>query len=135
MNNMITEPIQKTTELKPSYNIPLVLILSSLVIYMFQAWLGLAVGLFGIFLLVQAYTLRLNFTPDSLKIYRGEKLIRDFPYSQWEYSEIFWSRLPVLFYFREVNSIHFLPIIFDAKMLRDSLEQHPCHLKINNPSI
>ena len=55
---------------------------------------------------------------------RSDKLIRSFPYSEWLNWEIFWSPVPVLFYFKEVNSIHFLPIIFDAKTLRSCLEQY-----------
>jgi hypothetical protein len=78
----------------------------------------------GIFLLVQAFTLTLRFTPDALAIYRGDSLIRHFPYAEWEHWEIFWSPMPILFYFREVNSIHFLPIIFSPTQLRSCLESH-----------
>jgi hypothetical protein len=31
--------------------------------------------------------------------------------------------VPILFYFKEINSIHFLPILFDRKMLQTCLEQ------------
>jgi hypothetical protein len=89
-----------------------------------NSWLGAAVGLFGVFLLVQALTLTLRFTATALDIYRGEKLIRHFPYAEWEYWEIFWAPVPTLFYFREVNSIHFLPILFNPTQLKTSLESH-----------
>jgi hypothetical protein len=89
-----------------------------------QIWLAALVGLFGVFLLVQALTLTLRFTENALDIYRGEKLIRHFPYAEWEHWEIFWSPVPILFYFREVNSIHFLPIIFSPTQLRDCLETY-----------
>ena len=133
LSNMITDqstiPNRETVELEPSYNIPVILMLGAIILSVFQVWLCFGVGLFAIFLAIQAYTLRLNFTADSLKIYRGKKLIRDFPYEQWEYSEIFWSKLPILFYFREVNSIHFLPIIFDRKTLSCCLAKNPCNFK------
>jgi hypothetical protein len=57
-----------------------------------------------------------------LDIYRGDKLIRRFPYQDWENWDIFWYYLPTLFYFKEVKSLHFLPILFDPKLLRACLE-------------
>ncbi|HBB34665.1 MAG TPA: DUF3119 domain-containing protein, partial [Cyanobacteria bacterium UBA9273] len=36
---------------------------------------------------------------------------------------IFWPQLPILFYFKEIKSIHFLPILFDPKQLNTCLEQ------------
>lgn len=110
-------------ELAPSYNLPIVLVLSAIPIVLVQVWVALAIGLFGLFLMIQAVTLRLKFTPTDLDIFRGDKLIRRFPYRDWQNWEIFWSPVPILFYFKEVNSIHFLPIIFDPKTLRTVLEQ------------
>lgn len=81
------------------------------------------VFIFGLFLLYQASTLRLVFTETDLDIYRGETRIRRFPYAEWEIWDIFWTPVPVLFYFREVNSIHFLPILFNPAMLRSQLVQ------------
>lgn len=113
----------QTIELAPSYNIPIVLVLAAIPIVFVQVWVALAIGLFGLFLMIQAVTLRLKFTPTDLDIFRGDKLIRQFPYRDWQNWEIFWSPVPILFYFKEVNSIHFLPIIFDPKTLRTVLEQ------------
>lgn len=87
-------------------------------------WLGAVLGLFGLFLLVQTLTLTLRFTETALDIYRGEKQIRTFPYADWQHWEIFWTPVPVLFYFREVNSIHFLPILFSPIELQACLEAH-----------
>ncbi|NJN88640.1 MAG: DUF3119 family protein, partial [Leptolyngbyaceae cyanobacterium SL_7_1] len=64
-----------------------------------------------------------RFTEAALDIYRGETLIRRFPYQDWQHWEIFWHPLPILFYFKEVKSIHFLPILFDPNQLRVVLEQ------------
>jgi hypothetical protein len=113
----------QTVELAPSYTLPLVLVLVGLPLVLVQLWVGLAIALFGLFLLFQAISLRLKFTLTDLDIYRGETLIRRFPYQDWQNWEIFWSPVPILFYFKEVKSIHFLPIIFDSKMLRTCLEQ------------
>lgn len=113
-----TESIQ----LSPSYTIPLALALSAIPLLLVQPWVSVVVGLFGLFLLFQAVTLRLYFTESALDIYRGETLIRRFPYSEWQHWEIFWSPIPILFYFKEVKSIHFLPILFDPKTLRAALE-------------
>lgn len=79
---------------------------------------------FGLFLLYQASTLRLVFTESDLDIYRGDARIRQFPYQDWQIWDIFWSPVPILFYFREVKSIHFLPILFNPEELRSQLERH-----------
>lgn len=112
------------TDLPRSYRIPLVVMGLSPLLAFGNVWLGSLVGLFGLFLLVQARMLRLRFTDSALDIYRGDTLIRHFPYAEWQHWEIFWGPVPVLFYFREVNSIHFLPIIFGPSELRTCLETH-----------
>lgn len=129
---MTTASSAKSTPLKPSYNIPIALVLFSLgweclAFVMFgtvQQVLAGVVFVFGLFLLYQTTTLRLVFTDSDLDIYRGETRIRQFPYAEWEIWDIFWSPVPILFYFREVNSIHFLPILFNPEELRSQLTQH-----------
>jgi hypothetical protein len=119
-----TETTENTTiELAPSFTIPLVLIIGSIPLVLIQKWLGLAIAIFGGFLLFQALTLRLYFTATALDICRGKTLIRNFPYQDWLNWEIYNPTFPVLLYFREVKSIHFLPILFDPKTLQSSLEQ------------
>lgn len=112
-----------TVELKPSYNIPVVLVIGAIPLLVLQPWVGFALALFGLFLMFQAVRLRLLFTATDLDIYGGEKLIRRFPYQEWQNWRIFWNPVPILFYFKEVNSIHFLPIIFDPNTLKACLEQ------------
>ncbi|WP_200819347.1 DUF3119 family protein [Tolypothrix sp. NIES-4075] len=112
-----------TVELKPSYNIPVVLVIAAIPLLLVQPIVGGAIALFGLFLMFQAVTLRLQFTATDLDIYRGEKLIRRFPYQEWQNWRIFWNGVPILFYFKEVKSIHFLPIIFDPNTLKTCLEQ------------
>ena len=110
-------------ELKPSYTIPLVLVIAAIPMLLVQATLSLVIAAFGLFLLFQAATIRLKFTETALDVYRSETLIRRFPYQDWQNWRIFWTPVPILFYFKEVKSIHFLPILFDPKMLKTCLEQ------------
>ncbi|MDA0673456.1 MAG: DUF3119 family protein [Cyanobacteria bacterium] len=112
----------ESVTLPPSYAIPIGLGVLALPVLALQVWLGGAIALFALFLLVQAVTLRLVFTPESLEVYRGQRCIRQFPYADWQVWSIFWSPVPILFYFREVNSIHFLPMLFQAAALRTQLE-------------
>lgn len=114
---------ESTVELAPSYTLPLVLVIAAIAVLLVQAWVGGAIALFGLFLMFQAATLRLQFTETALDIYRGEKLLRRFAYQEWQNWKIFWPAVPILFYFKEVKSIHFLPILFDPKALKTCLEQ------------
>lgn len=117
------EPTASAIQLAPSYTLPIVLVIAAIPLLLVQAWVGGAVALFGLFLMFQAVTLRLQLTETALDIYRGETLIRRFPYQEWLSWRIFWPAFPILFYFKEVNSIHFLPILFDPKALKTCLEQ------------
>lgn len=112
-----------TVELAPSYTLPIVIVLGAIPVLLLQVWVGLVCAVFGLFLMFQAATLRLQFSDTALDIYRAETLIRSFPYAEWQTWRIFWSSVPILFYFKEVKSIHFLPILFDPKMLKSCLEQ------------
>jgi Protein of unknown function (DUF3119) len=115
-------PEEHTVELAPSYVLPIAVVVAAIPLLKVQVWVSGAIALFGIFLLIQAATLRLRFTETALDIYRGSTLIRQFPYADWQNWAIFWSPLPILFYFKEVKSIHFLPMLFDPKSLRVCLE-------------
>jgi len=118
-----TPSMSETVELAPSYSLAIAVVLIGAAIVPFQIWVGGIVAVFGGFLLLQSALLRLQFTVTNLDVYRNGKVIRSFPYSEWSHWEIFWQPIPILFYFREVNSIHFLPILFDPKMLRVLLKQ------------
>ena len=123
------EPTKASTvQLAPSYTLPVVLVIAAIPVLLVQPWVGGAIALFGLFLMFQAATLRLQFTETALDIYRGETLIRRFPYQEWQNWQIFWPAVPILLYFKEVKSIHFLPILFDPKTLKTCLEQR-CPVK------
>lgn len=113
----------ETIILAPSYRIPLVLLGLGALLGGLSAWAGGAVALLGLLLLVQAITLRLHFSQTALEIYRGQQQIRQFPYQDWLNWQIFWQPVPILLYFKEVKSIHFLPIIFSPSQLQSCLEQ------------
>ena len=121
---MTSTPTATFTDLPRSYRIPAALLGLAVPLAVFTPWLGAGVALFGVFLLVQTLTLTLRFTESALEVYRGETRIRQFPYADWQHWELFWTPVPVLFYFREVNSIHFLPILFSPQDLRACLETH-----------
>lgn len=114
----------QTIELAPSYKIPIYLIILAIPSAIIQIWLGGAIALLGLFLLFQTRTIRLQFTPTALDVCRSGQIIRQFPYGEWLTWRIFWQPVPILFYFREVNSIHFLPIIFDPQTLLSSLQKY-----------
>ncbi|MBD2652909.1 DUF3119 family protein [Synechocystis salina LEGE 06155] len=131
---MASTPIQSQarTDLEPSFVIPLVLLFGAIPVFFLQMWVGLAIAVFGVFLMVQTAIIKLSFTATALEVYRGSKLIRSFPYTEWQNWRIFWEPAPILFYFKEVKSIHFLPIIFDPGTLKACLERH-CPLQSLRP--
>jgi hypothetical protein len=121
---MTVSVLPATVVLAPSYRLAAGLAIAALPVAYLNLWLGLGIFLFALFLSLQAAMLRLQFTDAALEIYRGAKLIRSFPYADWQTWYIFWRPIPILLFFREVNSIHFLPILFDPQTLRACLEQH-----------
>ncbi|WP_413467308.1 DUF3119 family protein [Pleurocapsa sp. FMAR1] len=121
---MKTNNPSEVVELSPSYRIPLFLIAGACALALVSLWLAGVCALLGLFLTIQTILIRLQFTDEALNVLRSGKVILSFPYSEWLNWEIFWSPIPILFYFREVNSIHFLPIIFDSKTLLDCLNKY-----------
>lgn len=130
--NVEVDNSTQVTELAPNFRIPLILLLIAAGLFFVSQWLGgaltiligSAIAIFGLFLTLQTILIRIQFTEKQLNVLRSGTIIRTFPYSEWLHWEIFWSPVPILFYFREVNSIHFLPIIFDAETLAHCLQKH-----------
>ncbi len=127
------EPELETVILDPSYNLALGFGAIAIPLGLLNLWVGLVVGLFAIFLAVQATLLRIHFTGTALDLYRGEKRLRTFPYADWTHWEIFWKPLPILFYFNEVNNIHFVPMLFNPQQLRDCAESRCPGLSDDSP--
>ena len=108
-------------ELQPRFWVPLSVVGLGLACGLLN-WIAAAVVvLFGCFLMLQTALLRLRFETEALVVTRSGDEIRRFPYSDWMGWRVFWPAVPVLFYFREVNSIHFLPMLFDANALNEQL--------------
>ncbi|MGD1920376.1 MAG: DUF3119 family protein [Pleurocapsa sp.] len=122
--NIKIDSSTEVIELAPNYKIPLALIAIAITLSFVSFWVAGVIALLGLFLTIQTVLIRLQFTSQSLLVLRSGKVLRTFPYGEWLNWEIFWSPVPILFYFREVNSIHFLPIIFDSKALVDCLNKH-----------
>ncbi len=114
----------ETIELTPRYNLPIFIIILGVALSLVQTIVGIIIVLFGFFLLIQANIIKLKFTSKALEVYRQQNKIREFPYTDWQNWAIFWQPVPILFYFREVKSIHFLPIIFDPVTLKQCLEKN-----------
>jgi len=127
----------KTITLSPDYRLSLAvfviglaliflgntLVFSSKILALVAVILGIIISLFSFFLMLQTVIIRLTFTETSLEVYRSEKRIRQFPYEDWLNWKIFWPSVPILFYFREVKSIHFVPVLFSPKQLKQCLEE------------
>ncbi|ESA33750.1 glycerol dehydrogenase [Leptolyngbya sp. Heron Island J] len=110
--------------LRPDYRLSLSILFIGLCLVFVQTWVGLVIALLGLFLVVQTTIIRLTFTDVELQVCRGTTILRQFPYAEWQSWTVFWSPVPILFYFREVKSIHFLPMLFNPVELRDQLNQH-----------
>lgn len=111
-------------ELAPSYKIPIFLLAIAIPLAFLSLTAAIILSVLGLFLMFQAVNIKLQFTPKALDIYKSQSLLRHFPYDEWTNWRIYWQPVPILFYFREVNSIHFLPIIFDPKTLVSCLEKY-----------
>ena len=108
-------------ELQPRFWVPLGVVGLGLICGLLS-WIAAAVVVvFGCFLMLQTALLRLRFEAEALVVTRSGDEIRRFPYSDWMGWRVFWPAVPVLFYFREINSIHFLPMLFDANALNEQL--------------
>lgn len=116
--------------LEPRYWVPLGVIVLAMALLLLRPLLGsplwptALLALFGLFLAVQTWQLRLQFSNDELLVLRNATVIRRFPYAAWLGWRLFWPGLPILLFFREERSIHLLPVLFDATALRLQLEQH-----------
>ena len=111
-----------TVMLEPSYKLAPSIIVLSVPLFVIQPFVGGFFALLGLFLLYQTTAIRLVFTPTDLEVRRNDTLLKTFPYAEWETWTLFWRPVPILFYFKEVNSIHFLPVLFDPVALYEQLE-------------
>ncbi|MFM7511868.1 MAG: DUF3119 family protein, partial [Cyanobium sp.] len=75
--------------LAPRFGVPLGVVVLGLIslallpLWDGALWMSMAVSLFGLFLLLQAVLLRLEFSGDALLVWRQQTLLRRFPYEAW----------------------------------------------------
>ena len=120
----MTPPKKGAVSISPSPRLPLLILVlgPALLPLPLHPWPTLINSLIALALVVQSYSLRLEFEERALIVWRGSQELRRFPYEQWLTWRLFGAWLPGLFYFRETQSIHFLPILFSPKQLREQLE-------------
>ena len=118
----MTSPASVT--LSPDARLPLLVVALGLALLPLplSPWPTAVLVLFGVFLLIQTASLRLEFEERALIVWQNSRELRRFPYDQWLTWRLFAPWLPGLLYFRETKSIHFLPILFSPKQLREQLE-------------
>ena len=130
---MSSKPANVT--LKPDVRLPLLVVVLGAVLLPLplHPWPTLVVVLFGVFLLIQSASLRLEFEERALIVWQNGRELRRFPYDQWLSWRLFAPWLPGLLYFREIQSIHFLPILFSPGELREQLELRVGELEVPKP--
>ena len=118
--------------LKPDARLPLLVVVfgAALLPLPLHPWPTLVVVLFGVFLLTQTASMRLEFEERALIVWQNSQELRRFPYDQWLTWRLFAPWLPGLLYLRETQSIHFLPILFSPKQLREQLERRVGALEV-----
>ena len=114
----------KSVFLKPAHRLPL--LISGLGVILLtlpgSQWPGIALTIFGFFLLIQSFILRLEFTPNDLVVWQLGKELRRFPFKNWLAWRLLLPQLPGILYFREIASPHLLPILFDPLELERQLK-------------
>ena len=121
-----------TVTLSPSYRLPILIILlgAFFLLLPLRPWPTIVVSSFGLFLLLQSFTLRLKFTQNELIVMQLNRELRRFPFKNWIAWRILLPQLPGFLYFREEASPHLLPILFDVKSLREQLRLRVKDLEI-----
>ena len=109
--------------LKPNIRLPVLVYVIGLAMLPLPLppWAPIVVCGFAVFLIVQAYLLRLELTDKDLVIWRVDEEIRRFPFANWLAWRMFLPEIPGILFFREVKSPHLLPILFDPVMLLEQL--------------
>jgi len=122
--------------ISPMYRLPVIIIFIGILLISLPIQLlpGLVISVFGFFLLIQSFTLKLKLTSDELIVMQLGKELRSFPFENWIAWKIFFPKLPGLLYFREKVSPHLLPLLFDPEMLEKELKLRVGELEIkSNP--
>ena len=118
--------------LLPSYRLPIFIILLGFLFLItpLKPWPTIIISSFGLFLLLQSFTLKLKFTKEDLIVMQLGNELRRFPFKNWIAWRIILPQLPGFLYFREEASPHLLPILFDVNSLREQLRLRVKELEI-----
>ena len=110
--------------LAPSFRLPILIIFlgALLLLLPLKPWPTVIVSSFGFFLLLQSFTLKLQFTEKDLIVLQLGRELRRFPFKNWIAWKLLFPIIPGFFYFREEASPHLLPILFNPKELQDQLK-------------
>ena len=110
--------------LNPDHRLPLLItfIGFALIAIPINPWPAILIISFGLFLLLQSFILRLEFTPNDLVVRQLGKELRRFPFKSWLAWRLLLPKLPGILYFREEASPHLLPILFDPLKLESQLK-------------
>ena len=90
----------ESVTLKPDVRLPLLVVAFGLALLPLplSPWPTVVVVLFGVFLLIQAASLRLEFEERALIVWQNSRELRRFPYDQWLTWRLFAPWLPGLLY-------------------------------------
>ncbi len=119
--------------LSPSYRLPIFIIFIGFLFLItpFHPLPTIIISSFGLFLLLQSFTLKLKFTKDDLIVMQLGNELRRFPFKNWIAWRILLPQLPGFLYFREEASPHLLPILFEVNSLREQLRLRVKNLEID----
>ena len=114
----------KSVVLKPFHRLPLIIAVLGIALLPISTnpWPSILISSFGLFLLLQSFILRLEFTPNDLVVWQLGRELRRFPFKTWLAWRILLPKLPGILYFREEASPHLLPILFDPTALEEQLK-------------
>ena len=132
MNKTAQVNSEEGITIPPSFQLPLIItILGLLLLFIpLSPWPTVIVSGFGLFLLLQSFTLRLKITEKDFIVLQFGKELRRFPFKSWIAWKIFLPQLPGLLYFREEASPHLLPLLFDPKILETQLKLRVKNIEI-----
>ncbi len=118
--------------LTPMYRLPLIIVLIGIFLFLapIPNYIGITISIFGLFLLIQSFTLKIKLTLEDFIVLQLGKEIRRFPFKNWMAWRIFLPQLPGILYFRETASPHLLPILFDIDLLKSQLQLRVGSLEI-----
>ena len=116
--------VGNSVTISPSFQLPIILIFLSFMLLFLKIgiWPTIISASFSFFLLLQAFTLRIQITSEDFIVLQLGKVIRTFPFKNWISWKLFFPKLPGIFYFREKSSPHLLPILFNPEQLQKELQ-------------